>query len=53
MHGDGYLGAVELVNRKTGEVRTIRTPALFSFIGAVPRTDWLPARSRGTRRGSS
>src|SRR4051795_7483246 len=23
--------------------RTIKTPALFSFIGAVPRTDWLPA----------
>ena len=43
MSGDGYLSEVELVNDKTGEVRTIKTPALFSFIGAVPRTDWLPA----------
>ena len=43
MSGDGHLGEVELVNNRTGEVRTIRTPALFSFIGAVPRTDWLPA----------
>jgi thioredoxin reductase (NADPH) len=42
MHGDGHLGAVELVNQRTGEVFTIRTPALFSFIGAVPRSDWLP-----------
>ena len=25
-----------------GAARTITTPALFSFIGAVPRTDWLP-----------
>src|SRR5262249_55197753 len=36
------LGEVELVNDKTGEVRKITTPAVFSFIGAVPRTDWLP-----------
>ena len=26
----------------TGERRRIETAALFSFIGAVPRTDWLP-----------
>jgi thioredoxin reductase (NADPH) len=43
MSGDGHLSEVELVNNKTGEVRVIKTPALFSFIGAVPRTDWLPA----------
>lgn len=36
------LTAVELRNVKTGEVRTLQTGALFSFIGAVPRTDWLP-----------
>ncbi len=43
MSGDGHLGEVEIVSRKTRQKRTIRTPALFSFIGAVPRTDWLPA----------
>jgi thioredoxin reductase (NADPH) len=43
MSGDGHLSAIEIVNRKTGQKRTIQTPALFSFIGAVPRTDWLPA----------
>jgi thioredoxin reductase (NADPH) len=42
MFGDTHLRAVEIVNNKTGEVRRIKTPALFSFIGAVPRTDWLP-----------
>src|SRR6185369_15458518 len=42
MRGDGHLSAVDIVNRKTGEVRTLETPALFSFIGAVPRTEWLP-----------
>ena len=42
MNGDGHLGSVEIVNNKTGQARTVETPAVFSFIGAVPRTDWLP-----------
>ena len=42
MSGDNYLSEVEIVNNKTGEARTLKTSALFSFIGAVPRTDWLP-----------
>jgi thioredoxin reductase (NADPH) len=43
MSGDGYLTEVELVNNKSGEVQTIKTAALFSFIGAMPRTEWLPS----------
>ncbi len=43
MSGDGHLTAVKIVNTKIGEERTLETPGLFSFIGAVPRTDWLPA----------
>jgi thioredoxin reductase (NADPH) len=42
MFGDNHLSSVEIINNKTGEVRTLKTPGLFSFIGAVPRTDWLP-----------
>ncbi|HZF07474.1 MAG TPA: FAD-dependent oxidoreductase [Thermoanaerobaculia bacterium] len=42
MEGDGHLGAIEILNHKTGERRRLETPALFSFIGAVPYTDWLP-----------
>lgn len=51
MHGEGYLGSVDLVNRETGEKRTIQTPALFSFIGAVPRTDWLPGEIERDEKG--
>jgi thioredoxin reductase (NADPH) len=40
--GDTQARSVEFSNNKTGEKRTLQTPALFSFIGAVPRTDWLP-----------
>ena len=43
MLGDGVLEAVEIENTRTGERHTLSTPAVFSFIGAVPRTDWLPA----------
>jgi thioredoxin reductase (NADPH) len=42
LDGDDALREIEWVNTKTGERRTLQCPALFSFIGAVPRTDWLP-----------
>ena len=51
MSGDGHLDAVEIVNNKTGESRTLKTPALFSFIGATPRTDWLPAEIEKDAKG--
>ena len=43
MNGDGNLSSVEILNKATGEKRTLATVALFSFIGAIPRTDWLPS----------
>jgi len=43
MRGDGHLGALDTLNSKTGKEQTIETSAVFSFIGAVPRTDWLPS----------
>jgi thioredoxin reductase (NADPH) len=42
MFGDTHLEAVELKNNRTGEVRKINVAAVFSFIGAIPRTGWLP-----------
>ena len=33
----------ELENTGTGERRVVRTPAIFSMIGADPCTEWLPA----------
>jgi thioredoxin reductase (NADPH) len=42
MFGDQKLEQVELENTKTGERRVVKTPAVFSMIGARPCTDWLP-----------
>ena len=43
MNGDGHLNSVEILNKTAGEKKMLPTPALFSFIGATPRTDWLPS----------
>ena len=43
MNGDGHLSSVEILNKTTGEKKMLPTAALFSFIGATPRTDWLPS----------
>jgi thioredoxin reductase (NADPH) len=51
MSGDGHLGAVEIINNKTGERRTLKVPAVFSFIGASPRSDWLPAEIERDDKG--
>ncbi|HEY8559216.1 MAG TPA: FAD-dependent oxidoreductase [Pyrinomonadaceae bacterium] len=42
MFGENHLEAVELKNNKTGDARKIRMSGIFSFIGATPRTSWLP-----------
>jgi thioredoxin reductase (NADPH) len=41
--GSQKLEEVELENTKTGERQVVRTPAVFSMIGAKPCTEWLPA----------
>jgi thioredoxin reductase (NADPH) len=51
MSGEGQLAQVELLNSVTGESRTVATPAVFSFIGAVPRTTWLPSEIVTDDRG--
>jgi thioredoxin reductase (NADPH) len=51
MEGDGHLGSVVIFNSQTGEERTVETPAVFSFIGAVPRTDWLPPEIERDAKG--
>lgn len=40
-HGDTSLEALTIANSATGEVQTVPAKALFIFIGAMPRTDWL------------
>lgn len=51
MSGDGRLKEVEIADDRTGELRTLQIPALFSFIGAVPRTEWLPSRIERDAKG--
>jgi thioredoxin reductase (NADPH) len=41
LHGNGHLEQIDVVNNETGATATLPTPALFSFIGAAPCTDWL------------
>lgn len=40
-HGEVSLEALTLVNSETGETEKVPASALFIFIGAMPRTDWL------------
>ena len=42
MTGDRMLKSVQLENLETGQWRTVDTPAVFSMIGAMPCTHWLP-----------
>jgi len=51
MRGDGHLSAVDLLDNKTGQESTIETPAVFSFIGAVPRTEWVPSEIERDAQG--
>jgi thioredoxin reductase (NADPH) len=51
MMGDGHLKSVEILDTKTGQRRTIETPGIFSFIGADPRTDWLPEEIERDAKG--
>jgi thioredoxin reductase (NADPH) len=51
MTGDGHLNAIEIVSGANDAQRTIETPAVFSFIGATPRTDWLPAEVERDAKG--
>lgn len=51
MEGDERLERIEIENTQTGARRTIDTPAVFTFIGAVPRTGWLPDAIETDARG--
>jgi thioredoxin reductase (NADPH) len=42
MTGNGHLEAIQIRNNRTSETRMIETPAVFTLIGAVPHTEWLP-----------
>jgi thioredoxin reductase (NADPH) len=49
--GTGRLERVQVRDRSTGEVETIRADGLFVMIGAQPRTDWMPESAQRDRHG--
>jgi thioredoxin reductase (NADPH) len=51
MTGGKMLEAVELENTQTRERCVVRTPAIFSMIGAKPCTDWLPLQIERDGKG--
>ena len=51
MSGGQRLEEVEVENTKTKDRRVIKTPAVFSMIGAKPCTEWLPAEIARDDRG--
>ena len=51
MSGNQKLEEVELGNTQTGERQIIRTPAVFSMIGARPCTEWLPSEIERDDKG--
>jgi hypothetical protein len=51
MSGNDELDEIELLNKKSEEKRKLKSPALFSFIGATPRTEWLPVEIEKNSRG--
>jgi thioredoxin reductase (NADPH) len=51
MSGGKMLEEVELENTKTAERRVVRTPAVFSMIGAQPCTEWLPIEIERDEKG--
>jgi thioredoxin reductase (NADPH) len=51
MTGNSHLEAIEIVNSGNGKQQRIETPAVFSFIGATPRTDWLPVEIERDAKG--
>jgi thioredoxin reductase (NADPH) len=51
MNGDTHLRSIDIVSGKDGEERTVETNGVFSFIGADPRTGWLPREIERDAKG--
>src|SRR5207249_1289437 len=51
MFGNKMLEETELENTQTSERRVVRTPAIFSMIGANPCTEWLPIEIERDEKG--
>jgi thioredoxin reductase (NADPH) len=51
MNGDTHLVSVDVLDSKAGQERNIEAAGVFSFIGADPRTSWLPPEIERDAKG--
>ncbi len=51
MFGDTHLEAIEITNNQSGGMQRLNVVGVFSFIGAMPRTAWLPAEIETDKKG--
>jgi len=51
VHGERSLESIDIRDRNTGEVRTVRTPAMFIFIGAAAHTGFVDGVVERNRTG--
>jgi thioredoxin reductase (NADPH) len=51
VQGTGNLEAITLQHRRTKATETVPASGLFIFIGAMPRTEWLPPQVVRDERG--
>ncbi len=51
VHGDGHLQEISVLCSDTGKVERIPASAMFIYIGAMPRTDWLEGTVLRDERG--
>jgi thioredoxin reductase (NADPH) len=51
MNGDTHVRSVDIVDSKAGQARTVEIAGVFSFIGAEPRTGWLPPEIERDAKG--
>ena len=49
--GDEQLRGIKITNNKEKEERELAVGAVFSFIGAIPRIEWLPAAIEKDEKG--
>lgn len=51
VHGEEHLEAISIACTTSGQIEKVRASALFIFIGAEPRTDWLDGLVERDERG--
>lgn len=51
LHGEKHLEEITIAERKGGRTERVPAAALFAFIGAAPRTDWLAGTLASDEQG--